>query len=173
MSEMSKYRVLTDNYLPVRGCTSCGSGINSKISLESSGEGLCQLQKKRQSERFYCSGFGHSLVLSTLTLLKEKRWRKNKKTKAPSKWTKLNRKIETGLQGEKVHLCFAHQGLPHLSIAIFVCVCVRQCTDVCVIPSCCWQALESEFHIKKGKCFNIDREHWANSTLLHNAKPLH
>lgn len=72
---------------------------------------------------------------------------------------------------KKVHLILCSPRLMHSSIAI-LCVLV-QCTDVSVISSCCWRALESEFHIKKWRCFDIDREHWANSTLPHNAKSLH
>lgn len=65
------------------------------------------------------------------------------------KWIeKLN--LASGGEKKKVHFCFAYQG---------------QCTHVCIILSCCWQALESEFHIKKGRWFDFDRENWSKQHI--------
>lgn len=60
---------------------------------------------------------------------------------------------------KKVHLCCL---LTKVCCALngffffFWCVHVHQCTDVCINPSRCWQALESEFHIRRGEMFR----HW-------------
>lgn len=128
----------------------------------------CANFKKKTVNDFYCDGFGHSLVISTLTLLKGKTRRNEQKKQRPlhlePNWIEKKKKF-TYVLLTKVYRIYL---LPF-------CVCVRfhRCTDACVILSCCWQALESEFHIKKRRCFDIDREHWANSTSQHNVKPLH
>lgn len=73
-------------------------------------------------------------------------------TKTPSNRTKLNRKLKLASRRKEIPH-FANQGLSHSEcFAIFLCV----HTDVCIIPSCCWQALESEFHFKKEEMFR----HW-------------
>lgn len=57
------------------------------------------------------------------------------------------------------------RSIPLRMFCHFLCFRVCQCTDVCTILSCCWQALESEFYIKKGRCFDIDREHWSKQHI--------